>query len=201
MTGVYDAIWKRREWRVNGVLHRLDGPAVIYDNGEQVWYKDGKRHRIDGPARICDDHEEWYFDGVLHRLDGPAILYKNYEEWYKNGKLHRIDGPARLGKKYEEWRIDGVLHRLDGPAIIDKVLPDKIINKYFIHGKEITKGEHNEYIRKKLKHKNNKVLFEMMKTTFLTLKHSQIDTNDNKSYYSIPSELVTSIIEKIESSS
>ncbi len=193
---IYNEYWKRYEWRANGELHRLDGPAVIYDKGEQVWYENGIRHRIGGPARICDDHEEWYVDGVLHRLDGPAILYKNYEEWYKNGKLHRIDGPAKLGKNYEEWRIDGVLHRLDGPAIIDKLSYDNIKNKYFVHGKEITEDEHNEYIRKELKHKNNKVLFEMMKTSFLAMQDSYKYNDNQKDFVEVPKELIENICSK-----
>jgi hypothetical protein len=31
-------------------LHRLDGPAFEYANGDKAWYVDGKRHRLDGPA-------------------------------------------------------------------------------------------------------------------------------------------------------
>ena len=39
-----------KEWRVDGVLHREDGPAVEYANGDKEWYFNGKRHREDGPA-------------------------------------------------------------------------------------------------------------------------------------------------------
>ena len=36
-------------WFVNGIRHRVDGPAYI-TLGEQVWYNTGKLHRTDGPA-------------------------------------------------------------------------------------------------------------------------------------------------------
>lgn len=57
---------KRTEWRdKNGRLHREDGPAVIWEDGDQ----------------------EWFINGVLHRLDGPAINYFNSKifEWHVNG--------------------------------------------------------------------------------------------------------------------
>lgn len=46
-----------------------------------MWYKNGVLHRLDGPAVIIWDHngikieENWYKDGKLHRLDGPAIRH------------------------------------------------------------------------------------------------------------------------------
>ncbi|NJO58776.1 MAG: hypothetical protein HC836_10640 [Richelia sp. RM2_1_2] len=39
-----------KEWRKDGVLHRIDGPAVIWPDGSKEWYKNGRLHRIDGPA-------------------------------------------------------------------------------------------------------------------------------------------------------
>ena len=167
------------EYRVNGVLHRLDGPAVIWSNGMQEWWQNGMRHRTDGPAIIfASGEEQWYQNDKRHRIDGPAIKYIDSEAWYKNDKLHRLDGPA-------VYRINNI----------------KGTQKYFINGKEMNGVEHAAYIRNKLKRKNNKMLLEMMKTTFLTLKQSQIDTGENDNYYQLPKSLVLSIIEKIESSS
>jgi hypothetical protein len=34
----------------NGELHREDGPACEYANGDKYWYWHGKLHRQDGPA-------------------------------------------------------------------------------------------------------------------------------------------------------
>lgn len=40
--------------------------------------KDGIVHRIDGPAVICNDGDlEWYQNGKVHREDGPALMLKS----------------------------------------------------------------------------------------------------------------------------
>ena len=47
----------------NGKLHRLDGPAVKYFNGDKYWYKEGNRHRLDGPAIECSNGTKiWYYE-------------------------------------------------------------------------------------------------------------------------------------------
>ena len=69
-------------WRVNGLLHRLDGPALEWSNG----------------------YKEWHVNGLYHRLDGPAIEWSDGDKnWYANGKL--ISGPLDLlkhGAKLED---------------------------------------------------------------------------------------------------
>ena len=72
----------------NRELHRIDGPAVEWENGYKSWYLNGQFHRIDGPAREWPaGSKEWYVNGELHREDGPAIEYKNgYKAWYINGQ-------------------------------------------------------------------------------------------------------------------
>lgn len=52
------------EYRLNGMLHREDGPAVEW----------------------ADGHKEWYEYGMLHRLDGPAIEWSSGNRtWFING--------------------------------------------------------------------------------------------------------------------
>jgi hypothetical protein len=74
-------------WCKGGQLHREDGPAVEYANGNKSWYKDGKLHREDGPALIiCGGAQYWYKDGKLHREGGPAVEYSDgSSSWYKDG--------------------------------------------------------------------------------------------------------------------
>lgn len=108
-------------WYKEGKIHRDDGPAVIYPNGEQFWYKEGKHHREGGPAIIRPNGEQvWYKEGKLHREDGPAVINDYGEQyWYKNGTIHRDDGPAATyadGSQY--WYKEGKLHREDGPAVL-----------------------------------------------------------------------------------
>ncbi len=75
-----------KEWRINGKLHREDGPAIEYPNGDKEWYINGKHHREDGPAiELHDGHKEWRINGELHREDGPAVEFTGGDtEWWLN---------------------------------------------------------------------------------------------------------------------
>ena len=79
------------EWYLNNQLHREDGPALEYSNGDKYWYINGQRHREDGPAvEYSNGDKEWYINGKLHREDGPAMEFSNgTKKWYINGKRHR----------------------------------------------------------------------------------------------------------------
>jgi hypothetical protein len=47
-----------------GKLHRMDGPAVISPDGNQLYYQNGILHREDGPAAIFHNGtQKWYMDG------------------------------------------------------------------------------------------------------------------------------------------
>lgn len=50
------------EYYYNGLLHRVDGPAVILKNGIRIWYYNGLLHREDGPA-ISGKPPGWYVHG------------------------------------------------------------------------------------------------------------------------------------------
>ena len=105
-------------WFQNEQLHRVDGPAMEWNNGNYKWYQEGKLHRVGGPAVVTDRYEGWYQNNELHRDDGPAVDDKTYgKSWYQNGLLHREDGPA--------------VERINGQ------------NQYWIHGKLLTKEEFN----------------------------------------------------------
>ena len=74
-------------WRLNGELHREDGPAVEYASGFKSWWLNGERHREDGPAveHVSGD-KAWYLNGKPHREDGPAIESADGSKyWYLNG--------------------------------------------------------------------------------------------------------------------
>ena len=46
------------------ILHREDGPAVEYPNGDKVWYQNDQLHREDGPAvKYSDGSKYWYYEG------------------------------------------------------------------------------------------------------------------------------------------
>ena len=81
-------------------------------NGDTFWRSaGGQLHRTDGPAiEWADGDREWWVDGQLHREDGPAIEYANgTREWWVHGQRHRIEGPAvERADGGKEWWANGV---------------------------------------------------------------------------------------------
>ena len=60
-----------KEWRLNGSLHRIDGPAVEHADGSKKWCLNGKLHRTDGPAyEGADGSKVW-------RLDGEQVSWRD----------------------------------------------------------------------------------------------------------------------------
>ena len=94
-TDLYDALkyrvevsvaGMRRYYNNSGRLHREEGPAVIWPNGECEWYRNGLRHRDNGPAiEWPDGSKEWYQNGQRHRDGGPAVLSSVAEYWFLHG--------------------------------------------------------------------------------------------------------------------
>lgn len=95
-----------QEWWENGVLHREDGPAILYDRMSQSEHP---------------THEEWYRHGQLHREGNlPAKIERK-----RNGQLIE-----------EVYAVDGKLHRTDGPALIRRSWKTgRVLQKeYWLHG-------------------------------------------------------------------
>jgi len=58
------------------ILHREDGPAVEYFNGDKCWYQNGFPCRTDGPAiEYIDGYKEYWLNGKWHKN------IKTNEEW------------------------------------------------------------------------------------------------------------------------
>lgn len=131
-----------KKWWVNGLLHRIGGPAVELNNGDKEYWVDGIRHREDGPAIDFKFYKVWFVNGKKHRIDGPALIRTNFdncsEEWFIEGKHHRLDGPAVNRSLYKKWYRNGELWRENGPAIEynEKYFGDKATH-YFHNGKLI----------------------------------------------------------------
>ena len=54
-----------KEWRVDGRLHRDDGPAVEWKNGTNEWWQNGKPHREDGAAvEYQDGRKDYWLHGT-----------------------------------------------------------------------------------------------------------------------------------------
>jgi len=69
--------WGTRRWRLNGLLHRTDGPAVVWLDGAEQWYLNGHRHRTTGPA-------ETYKNGNQHWFINDKDITKAVEKWIKD---------------------------------------------------------------------------------------------------------------------
>ena len=80
---------RNKYWYQNYQLHRVDGPAIEYPNGDKEWYQNGLLHREDGPAvEYADGDKIWYQNNKRHRLDGPAIERADGDKaWYISGQL------------------------------------------------------------------------------------------------------------------
>jgi hypothetical protein len=84
------------KWYKHGtdLLHREDGPACEYANGDKEWYKGGKLHREDGPAiEYADGNKSWYLEGKKYSESDFLSLTKVES---CEGKVVEIDG-----KKYK----------------------------------------------------------------------------------------------------
>ncbi len=75
------------EYRINNILHRIDGPARIWSDGTQVWFYKGRKHRTDGPAHHNHLSEFYYIDGNLVNME---LLNEN--------KLPRPEGANTMSR-------------------------------------------------------------------------------------------------------
>ena len=95
----------RRYYNSAGQLHRDDGPAVVWRDGDKEWYQNGLRHRDVDPA---------------------VVWYNGDEEWYQNGLRHREVGPAvkrKSGRPYRDWETDRKSTRLNSSHITRSRMP------------------------------------------------------------------------------
>jgi len=71
-------------WLLNGALHRRDGPAIEYTNGDKSWFLNGRHHRTDGPAvDLVDGYKEWWFHGEP---------FDSEEEFVSRKQLNLLEG-------------------------------------------------------------------------------------------------------------
>ena len=86
---VFDALRYRVEvdargtrWYYNSAnqLHRDEGPAIEYPNGNKEWWQNGQRHRVDGPAITrADGSKAWCINGKRLTEAEFNQAVKNYE--------------------------------------------------------------------------------------------------------------------------
>ena len=70
-------------------LHRRDGPAVEWSDGEKWWYVDGKLHRLDGPAiEWPNGSKEWW-------VEDKQLNTKEVKIWLKEND---VDLTTKIGQ-------------------------------------------------------------------------------------------------------
>lgn len=68
-----------KTWRLDGELHRKNGPAVIYPDGSKDWYVNGKLHRVTGPAMTDPNGAgDWYLNGERYTFIDWRNKIENY---------------------------------------------------------------------------------------------------------------------------
>lgn len=73
-----------KRYRVEGNLHREDGPAVQYFSGTNMWFIDGLLHRLDGPAiEWIDGDKAWYIKGVKIEVNSQEE-FEDYINQFKD---------------------------------------------------------------------------------------------------------------------
>ena len=108
---------KTKWFNMEGVLHRIDGPAVEGSDGNKSWWVNGKLHRVDGPAvESPDGSKSWWVKGKLHRLDGPAYEesngYNGYKEWWIEGEQLTEEEFNRKVKPVKELTVEEISNLL-----------------------------------------------------------------------------------------
>lgn len=68
---------REKEWRdENGYFHRIDGPAIMFNDGGEQWRLHGKLHRTDGPAiKKADGTKYWFING--NQLSEEEFKFSN----------------------------------------------------------------------------------------------------------------------------
>ena len=90
-------------WKKDGLVHRVDGPAMITRDAEtgaiieEFWMRNNKPHRDNGPATLSRDpvtghikHSSWFING--QKVPAPRRSKSTGESHAK--ELHSPKGPS-----------------------------------------------------------------------------------------------------------
>ena len=142
----------------NKVLHREDGPALIYPHASKLWIAKGCSAMVNGKMVKKDDElvnlsnhptllYVYYYEGLKHRDNGPAEVWSDGREiYYFHGLLHRKDGPAIDWDGSKLYFQYGKLHREKGPAV-ETVSGEK---NYYLNGKLLRQHEWKDLLDKRI---------------------------------------------------
>jgi len=77
----------------------FEGQCYAIKSKREIWYKRGNVfHRVEGPAIICDNgRQQWFLNGNCHRIGGPCIIDPNDQ---LNPEIYYIHGEPMSKQKY-----------------------------------------------------------------------------------------------------
>lgn len=108
----------RTEWcNEEGLLHRLDGPAIEYTSGTKEWWVNGELHREDGAAiEYASGTKCWCVNDKRHRIDGPAIEWSDggRKEWWIEGTQYTETQFNKKVKQLQNTPCEGKIVEIDG---------------------------------------------------------------------------------------
>ena len=61
-----------------GQIHNPNGPAILYKDGAVSYKINGLFHRLDGPAFICPKTSSWYDSGKTEYYINEILYYYNF---------------------------------------------------------------------------------------------------------------------------
>lgn len=137
------------------IITNASGPAITRSDGSKEWFLNGVRHREDGPAiegplAKDSDHIYWLWgvpltpeefssyrkadlSGIIKEIQSARELKTNgwvkilsptsdeilkFRLHFRDGLLHCDDGPALIDDQGNEaWFQSGLMHRVEGPAL------------------------------------------------------------------------------------
>ena len=115
-------IHKTRTWKDLDNIYSINIEEVIDSYYLQEYKKNGKLHRLEGPAYIekfdggYKSILKWYINGKLHRLEGPALIINDYdtfemkEIFYIKGKCYEkeefVNKLIKIKQKYMKVLFD-----------------------------------------------------------------------------------------------
>ena len=104
----------RTEWlNMEGQLHRVDGPAVVYNDGKTEWWVNGQLHRIDGPAIECFYMSpSWLVNKILSGTKGLDNVSYSSEQWWIEGNRLTEEEWKKKVNPVKELTIDEISKRL-----------------------------------------------------------------------------------------
>ncbi len=97
-SGGYSPIGRRQwceSWYQQGFLHRLDGPALRWQDGSQEWFVADQRHRERLPAVVGSDGlREWHFSHTSVALEDAEFDLSYYRMMFNAENFYRERGPS-----------------------------------------------------------------------------------------------------------